>query len=174
MKPRTTSALILASLLATNPAARAGSPDGLTILVITSSPALPHLGPIKSYFDSYRPGSKTARCEGGSLNIADTHFATAVHKMSAALGTAAVRDSKQRKRLAKALASYRDKNLTRGFDAALIVDVKDGQMHLTGISADAAGKPYKSTLPISALDNPTKIQQGICGAVGELPVLMEP
>jgi len=83
VKLRTTNALILAGLLAVNPAALAGSPDGLTILVITSGPALPYLGPIKSYFDSYRPGNKGANCEAGSLNIADAQFATATRKISA-------------------------------------------------------------------------------------------
>ena len=174
MKLRTTSALILAALLAANPTVRAGSPDGLTILVITSGAALPHLAPIKSYFDSYRPGSKAASCEGGSLNIGDAQFATATHRISGDWAISAAQDSNQRKRLVKALASYRDRSLPRGFDAALIIDVKAGQLQLTGISADEKGKPYKSTLPVAALTNASRVQQGLCRALGELPVLAEP
>lgn len=168
------SALILAGLIAAHPVARAGSPDGLTILVITSGPALSHLGPIKSYFDSYRPGSRTAHCEGGPLNIADVQFATAAHKISSESAKSAVQDARQRKRFAKALASYRDRNFPRGFDAALIVDMNAGQLQLIGMSADAEGKPYRSTLPVAALANATRVQQGLCRALGELPVLAEP
>ena len=174
MKLQTTNALILARLLGVNPAALAGSPDGLTILVITSGPALPHPGPIKSYFDRYRPGSKAASCEGGSLNIADAQFVTSTHKISADSAISAAQDDKQRRRLVKAFASYRDRSLPRGFDAALIIDVKAGQLQLTGISADAEGNPYKSTLPVAALANASRVQQGLCRALGESPVLAEP
>jgi hypothetical protein len=174
MSFRTCKCLLLAGSLAAHSVSYAGSLDGLNILVIPSGPALARLGAIKAYFDTYRPGSRSANCGDGSLNIADARFATVAHKLPAELGTAAVRDTKQRKRLAKALESYRDKTHPRGFDAALIVDVDASQIRLTGISADPTGKPYKSTLRFSELEDPSQVQGALCRALGELPVLDSP
>ena len=122
----------------------------------------------------YRLGSASAGCDDGSLNIGKALFASGVYKIPADLAIVAVTEAKQRKSLARSLASYRDKSHPRGFDAALIVEVDAGEMRLTGISADATEKPYKSTLPLSTLEDASKLQRALCSSLGALPVLDEP
>lgn len=153
---------------------QAGSPGGLNILVIPSGAAQAHLAPVRDYLDRFASGGPGSDCGDSLLDLADVRFANALHRIPEDLGTAAITDAKQRKRLAKALASYRDKHLRRGFDGALVIDVKSDQVQLAGISADGTEKPYEAKLPLSALAKPGRLRQAMCKALARLPVLEEP
>jgi len=108
------------------------------------------------------------------MNIEDIRFADKRHNITADLAIAAITNSRQSARLAKALAAYRDKAHPTGFDSALIVDAKSGQIELFGFSADVSEKPYKATIPLSALDESSRLQRAMCRALGQLPVLKAP
>ncbi len=174
MKPTLRKLIAIAGLMAVHSLGQAGSPGGLKILVVSSGAAQAHLTPIRDYFDRFETGGPGSDCSDSLLDFSDIRFAGTLHKIPADLGVGAIGDPKQRKRLAKALASYRDKHLPRGFDGALVIDVKSGQAQLVGISADSTEKPYKTILPLSALAKPERLRQAMCEALAKLPVLEEP
>ena len=72
------------------------------------------------------------------------------------------------------MTKFRDKNHDRGFDAALVYDVKDGSLVLHGVSADIDTKVVSSVLPFSDLKNTAKVNAAICHALVNIPVLAEP
>jgi hypothetical protein len=94
MKSKIVKSIVVTGLLTMQPFTHAGSPDGLIILVISSRPAEAYLAPLKQYFERYRPGSVSAGCDDGSINIGDARFASGVYKIAADLAVAAVTDAK--------------------------------------------------------------------------------
>ena len=86
----------------------------------------------------------------------------------------ATTNARQRVRLAKALASYRDKVHPTGFNGALVVDAKGGQVELFGFSADDSAKPFKATLTLSAMNARSTLEKAMCRVLVRLPVLEEP
>lgn len=165
--------ILACALLAAHAAALAGSPGGLLVLVVPSSSAQAQLAPVKAYLDRYGPDDGKD-CGKSMLSIGQIRYAAARDEIQPDLAIAATVDAKQRRRLAKALTAYRDKAYPRGFDAALVVNVKGGQLELFGISGDGGAKPYKGTLPMAALGTPARLHDAMCRALGELPVLEAP
>lgn len=173
MKPIFQRCILACALLAAHAAALAGSPGGLLVLVVPSASAQAHLAPVKAYLDRYGP-DESKNCGNSMLSIDQVRFAGARDKIQPDLAIAATVDAKQRRRLARALTSYRDKAYPRGFDAALVFDAKGGQLQLFGISGDGGAKPYKGILPVAALGTPARLHNAMCRALGELPVLEAP
>lgn len=116
MNPTLRKLMAIAGMMVVHSLAQAGSPGSMRIIVVPSGAAQAHLAPIRNYFDHFESGGPSSDCGDSLLDLADVRFATALHEVSADLGAAAITDPKQRKRLAKALAAYRDKHLPRGFD----------------------------------------------------------
>lgn len=164
----------LVCLLTVHLLGRAGTPDGLSVLVISSESAKKYIPPIRSYFDDFDPDGADGNCEKGLLHISDVRFASASYNIPSKLAVEAMTDVQQRDRLTKALSSYRDKHLSRGFDTALIVDLAGNHVQLFGISSNPKLKTQKTELPVSALKVHSELKGAICHALRGLPVRTAP
>lgn len=165
--------IFLPTLLAAALNSHAGSPRGLRLLVIPTDAAKAHLAPIDAFFQAHGPDQGPS-CADGLMNIEAVSFAESRHKITPALAVEATTNARQRARLTKILASWRDKAHPTGFDGALVVDARGGQVELFGFSADGSAKPFKATLALSAMNARSTLEKAMCRALVELPVLEEP
>ncbi len=166
----------LFALIATaaNPAAWAGTPDGLQLISLATERADPYATAINAYFDRYDHDATASHCENSRLNIGGVYVKKGKKGLNSEMALAGAVNKKKRQQLGLLMTKFRDKNHDRGFDAGLVYDVKDESLILYGVSADIDTKVVSSVLPITDLQNPAKVNAAICHALVNIPVLAEP
>lgn len=165
--------LLLASLAAAAGAARAGSPDGLSLAAVGNASGAPYAAAVKQFFADYK-AQKVADCNDYMLNIANLYVTHLPPQLTGDLAVGAVNDKARRKRLAALLTGFRDATLTHGFDGALAYEVRDGKLRLYGISGDPGEKVLVSTLTPAEAADQQKFNVAACKAVAGLGVLAAP
>jgi hypothetical protein len=158
-------------LLAGAITARAGSPDGLNLVVIAHPSAAGHARAVERFVADARTSG--IQCGKYVLNLEHV-YTTPPARLTSELATAALHDKTGHKRLAKLLTGFRDKTIERGFDAALAYEVRDGQLRFHGISGASDERPVTTTLALDAAGDRQKFNAAACKAVANLPVLAEP
>lgn len=162
----------LAILILASSGAKAGSPDGLRILVVNSPSAQPHMKAIRDFFERSR--ASEFECDDRQLNIAEATFGTSGTKIDSTVALAATKQRSARKPLGKMLEAHRDARHPNGFDGVLVVDVSHDVVKLFGISAWTKEKVYTASLRVRDLTTESKVNEAVCLATVQLPVLQAP
>lgn len=151
---------------------QAGSPGGLQLLVLGTPGAIEHKPKVEQFFAAYNADPSDFDCDNRQLRIEEA-LQKPPKGITSDMALAAVTDAKQRKVLSKAMAKYRAPDYDRGFDGALLYDVKDGKLTFYGISALDKIGILTTALNATEWDDKSKFNLKICRAL-QLPVLHAP
>jgi hypothetical protein len=155
-------------------AACAGSPGGLEVITLANAKGGAYAADISAFFERFDHDAHASYCENAQLNISGVYKKNGSKGINSELALSATQDRKQRSLLGHMMTAFRDKNHPRGFDAALVYDVKNDALLIYGISADSDTKVYASVLPLADLTDKKKVDAAICHALVNIPVLAEP
>ena len=172
MMPEMKKKILLFGLLTSAAAAHAGSTDGVNIAAIGDQTALSYTGSLKQFLaDNAADGIS---CGEYALRLQNVYTTGLPPQLTSELAIGALKDKAKRKKLGKILTGFSDKTLPRGFDGALLYEVKGGQLRMYGISGAADEKVVVSSLPVSEAKDQKKFNVAACKALASLPVLAEP
>lgn len=164
-------------LLAAASGTHAGSPGGLQLLTLPTARALPYQATIASFFSRVGHDAGASDCENAMLSV-DT-----VYDKKARVGNTgidsqfaleAVFSKSRRRQLAAALNKFRDRDIKRGFDAALVYDVVGNDVVFYGVSAHAGERVFTARVRVAETSDKAKVNAALCHVLVNLPVLVAP
>lgn len=166
--------LLIASAISAAPLALAGSPGGLELIALASSKAAPYTPAVAAYFKRIGHDGGASQCENAMVSVDNVQYQSARQAISSQMVLEAVFSKKKRQQLGTALSKVRDKDVRRGFDGALVYDVVGSDVVFYGVSADATEKVFTARVPVTAIDQPDKVNAALCHILVNLPVLVAP
>ncbi|MTH48217.1 hypothetical protein [Intestinirhabdus alba] len=152
--------------------ALAGSPGGLTTVIIPFTSAEEYKSLVERYFKDYLDGGRPIYCanaEGNSETLTIGNYF--INKtLDETLMKSALVNQRSLNRLQKKLLNYRSAAAPQGFDALLTYEVSGNYLIFYGISSDAAEPARKAALYNKDIHDPRALGQAICRVLAAFPV----
>ena len=159
------------ALLSIFPAlSHAGSPGGLYLLALPTAKAIAYTPAIKEFFKGYYSRDISGGCGENTLSVERVYHDGAKVGISGDFAIKAMTSKPVHRKLGKMMGAFRHPEYERGFDAALVYDVKGASLVFYGISQFTEVKKYTSPVALTDVGDMVKLTHAICLAAARLPV----